>query len=283
MAIGPIQVIVFGFDRTDQFKGEVLQELRRLKSRGMIRVIDVFLAKKDAGGGMSSVEMSWLSEGEKVEFGSVVKKLLEAGGGPAATPQSGTEALELAARSSGISPEDLRAAIAAIPPGKALGVLLFVHTWAVPLRDAIRRAGGRGLAQGFITPEGLMMVGTELEAIAEAELAIEVSDAVRGAAILDALIAVEQAEEIKTAVAADVLRTLVVADMIEEAAIEDAVRVLAAADLIERKALASAELKAAAAGDEEVESSPGASSSRELVPYATSPPGSLSLLWRRTS
>jgi hypothetical protein len=247
MAIGPIQVIVFGFDRTDQFKGEILEELRRLRSRGMIRVIDVFLAKKAESGGLSTAELSWLNEQEKQEFGSVIGKLLEAGGGAVAAAQDRSEAIELAARSSGITPEDLRAAVAAIPPGKALGVLLFEHTWAIPFRDAIRRAGGRGLAQGFITPEGLMMVGAELEAIAEAELAIEVSDAVRGAAILDALIAIEQAEEIKTAVAADVLRTLVVADMIEEAAIEEAVEVLAAADLIERKALESAEMKAAAA------------------------------------
>jgi hypothetical protein len=247
MTIGPIQVIVFGFDRTDQFKGEILEELRSLRSRGMIRVIDVFLAKKAEGGGLSSTELSWLSEEEKKEFGSVIRKLLEVGGGESAAPQSRTEPIELAARSSGITPEDLRAAVAAIPPGKALGVLLFEHTWAIPLRDAIRRAGGRPLAQGFITPEGLMMVGAELEAITEAELAIEVSDAVRGAAILDALIAVEQAEQIKTAVAADVLRTLVVADMIEEAAVEEAVQVLAAADLIERKALESAEMKAAAA------------------------------------
>lgn len=245
MAIGPVQVIVFGFDRTDQFKGEILEELRKLRSRGMIRVIDVFLAKKSEGGGLSSTELSWLSEEEKQEFGTVIGKLLEVGGGAQAAPQSRSEAIELAARSSGITPEDLRAAVAAIPPGKALGVLLFEHTWAIPFRDAIRRAGGRGLAQGFITPEGLMMVGAELEAIAEAELAIEVSDAVRGAAILDALIAVEQAEEIKTAVAADVLRTLVVADMIEEAAIEEAVEVLAAAELIERKALESAEMKVA--------------------------------------
>jgi hypothetical protein len=247
MTIGPIQVIVFGFDRTDQFKGEALEELRQLRNRGMIRVIDVFLAKKSEGGGLSSTELSWVSEEEKQEFGSVIRKLLEVGGGEAASPQNRTEAIELAARSSGITPEDLRAAVAAIPPGKALGVLLFEHTWAIPLRDAIRRAGGRPLAQGFITPEGLMMVGAELEAITEAELAIEVSDAVRGAAILDALIAIEQGEQIKSAVAADVLRTLVVADMIEEAAVEEAVQVLAAADLIERKALESAEMKAAAA------------------------------------
>jgi hypothetical protein len=245
MAIGPIQIIVFGFDRTDQFKGEVLEELARLRSRGLIRVIDVFLALKDASGKLSHVEMTWLQEEEKIEFGTVVRKLIEAGGAPAA-PGRGPELMDLAARSSGITPEDLRAAVAAIPPGKALGVLLFEHTWAIPFRDAIRRAGGRGLAQGFITPEGLMIVGEEIEAIAEAELAIEVSDAVRGAAMLDALAAIEEGEQIKAAVVADVVRTLVVADLIEEAAVEQALDALVAADMIERKALESAEMKVAA-------------------------------------
>jgi hypothetical protein len=211
----------------------------------MIRVIDVFLALKDASGKLSHVELSYLQEEEKVEFGAVVRKLIEAGGGPE-VPGRGAELLDLAARSSGITPEDLRAAVAAIPPGKALGVLLFEHTWAMPLRDAIRRAGGRGLAQGFITPEGLMAVGTEIEAIAQAELAIEVSDAVRGAAMLDALAAVEAGEQIKAAVAADVVRTLVVADLIEEAAVEQALEALAAAEVIERQALESAQASAAA-------------------------------------
>ncbi len=52
---------------------------------------------------------------------------------------------------------------------------MFEHTWAIPLRDAIRRAGGVPLAQGFLTPEALIMVGEELRAIAEAERTIEVS------------------------------------------------------------------------------------------------------------
>jgi hypothetical protein len=231
---------VFGFDRTDQFKGEVLEELARLRSRGMIRVIDVFLALKDASGKLSHVEMSWLQDQEKMEFGTVIRRLLEAGGAPAAQAD-GPALMDLAARSSGSTPEDLRAAVAAIPPGKALGVLLFEHTWAIPFRDAIRRAGGRGLAQGFITPEGLMIVGEEIEAIAEAELAIEVSDAVRGAAMLDALAAIEEGEQIKAAVAADVIRTLVVANLIEEAAVEEAVEALVTAELIEQSLLDSAQ------------------------------------------
>jgi hypothetical protein len=149
--------------------------------------------------------------------------------------------VELAARASGITPEDLKAAIDAIPDGKALGVLLFEHTWALPLRDAIRKAGGIGLAQGFITPEGVMKVGQELEAIAEAEATVAEADAIRGAAILDAMIAVEEAEEIKSAVAAEVVRTLVAADIIQQAAIEETMEVLVAADIVEQAALEAAE------------------------------------------
>ena len=89
---------------------------------------------------------------------------------------------------------------------------MFEHTWAIPLAAAIRRAGGVPLAQGFVTPEALVMVGEELNAIAEAETAIEVSEIVKSAAILDTLATLEEAEAIKTAIAADVLRTLAVAE-----------------------------------------------------------------------
>ena len=53
-------------------------------------------------------------------------------------------------------------------PGKAFGVLMFEHTWAIPLRDAIRRAGGSPSPRGF-SLQTLVMVGRELRAIAEAE------------------------------------------------------------------------------------------------------------------
>ncbi len=33
MTVGPVQLIVFGFDRTDQFRGEVLEELTSLRGR----------------------------------------------------------------------------------------------------------------------------------------------------------------------------------------------------------------------------------------------------------
>jgi hypothetical protein len=109
------------------------------------------------------------------------------------------------------------------------------------LRDAIRRAGGVPLAQGFITQEALVMVGEEVRAIAEAELTIEVAEAVKGAAILDTLATLQEADAIKTAIAADVLRTLAIAELIEEAAVSEAIETLAKAELLEARYLEAAE------------------------------------------
>jgi hypothetical protein len=136
--------------------------------------------------------------------------------------------------------QGLKKVVETLPPGKAFGVLMFEHTWAIPLRAAIRRAGGIPLAQGFMTPESLVMVGEELRAIAEAERTIEVSQNVKHAAILDTLATLEEAEAIKTAIAADVVRTLAVAEIIEEAAVEEAIQVLEAAELLEAKYLEAA-------------------------------------------
>ena len=54
MTVGPIQVIVFGFDRTDQFRGEVLEELASLRGRGLLRLIDLLVAVKESDGESSA-------------------------------------------------------------------------------------------------------------------------------------------------------------------------------------------------------------------------------------
>ncbi len=49
MAIGPVQLIVLGFNHPD-FHGEVIAELERLHENGMVRVIDSLAVYKDADG-----------------------------------------------------------------------------------------------------------------------------------------------------------------------------------------------------------------------------------------
>jgi uncharacterized membrane protein len=256
MTVGPVQVIVFGFDRTDQFRGEVLEELANLRGRGLIRLIDLFVALKQHSGEVSAVEMNDLTEEESIEFGQVIGKLLGMPGlqGSEASAEAIELTLATASHTVGLDYNGLRQVVDDLAPGKAFGVLMFEHTWAIPLRDAIRRVSGVPLAQGFLTQEALLMVGEELQAIADAEQTIEVAQIIQSAAILDTLATLQEAEAIKTAIAAEVVRTLAVANLIEEAAVSEAIETLAAANLLEKKYLEAAAREDAqeAAEDDEI-------------------------------
>jgi hypothetical protein len=47
----------------------------------------------------------------------------------------------------------------AIPTGTATAIALLEHRWAIPLRDAIVRAGGFVLADEWIHPTDLVAIG----------------------------------------------------------------------------------------------------------------------------
>jgi hypothetical protein len=49
--------------------------------------------------------------------------------------------------------------LADIPNDSAAALILVEHHWAVPLRDAIARAGGFRLSDGFISPLDLVEIG----------------------------------------------------------------------------------------------------------------------------
>ena len=63
-----------------------------------------------------------------------------------------------------------------IPNGSSAALLLIEHRWAVPLRDAIARAGGFRISDGFISPLDLIEIGLVSPEEAEALL-----DAIKGA------------------------------------------------------------------------------------------------------
>ena len=46
-----------------------------------------------------------------------------------------------------------------IPNDSAAALLLSEHHWAVPLRDAVARAGGFRISDGFISPLDLVEIG----------------------------------------------------------------------------------------------------------------------------
>jgi hypothetical protein len=66
------------------------------------------------------------------------------------------------------SDEDAWDVIEAIPNDSAAGQLLIEHHWAVPLRNAVVRAGGFRISDGFVSP--LDLVDSGLLSHAEAKL-----------------------------------------------------------------------------------------------------------------
>jgi uncharacterized membrane protein len=160
MAIGPVQLIVLGFEHPD-FHGEVIAEFERLRASDTVRVIDSLAVYKDAGGDITVEHLSNLTEDEAIELGSKVAALVGLGiegeedGAPAAAPGPV------------FSEDDAWDVLEDIPNDSAAALLLIEHHWAVPLRDAIARAGGFRIADGFISPFDLAAIG--LMSAAEAD------------------------------------------------------------------------------------------------------------------
>jgi len=165
MAIGPVQLLVLGFDRPD-FQGEIRAELERLRDDDKVRVIDFLAVRKAADGEVTVLKESQLDATEMLEFGAIVGALVGIGAG--ASAEEGAQAgAELAAERDGIFGEDAWDALADIPEDSAAALVLLDHRWAIPLRDAIARARGVRLASEFVSPLDLVAVG--LVAAEEAE------------------------------------------------------------------------------------------------------------------
>jgi uncharacterized membrane protein len=160
VAIGPVQLIVLGFNHPE-FHGEIIAELERLKESDTVRVIDSLAVYKDAEGEVEVEHLSNLTEDEARELGSKVGALIGLGIEGDAGMEAGAEAGAEAA-ADGIeffSDEEAWDVIEEIPNDSAAALVLLEHHWAVPLRDAIARAGGFRISDGFISPLDLVAIG----------------------------------------------------------------------------------------------------------------------------
>jgi hypothetical protein len=150
MAIGPVQLIVLGFNHP-RFHGEIINELERLRESDTIRVIDSLAVYKDANGELEVEHLSNLTEQEAIELGTKIGALIGLG-------IEGEEG----AKAEGINvfgDAEEWDVLEDIPNDSAAALILIEHHWAVPLRDAIARAGGFRLSDGFISPLDLVEIG----------------------------------------------------------------------------------------------------------------------------
>jgi uncharacterized membrane protein len=156
MAIGPVQLIVLGFNHPN-FHGEIIEELERLRDSDTVRVIDALAVHKDADGELEVAHLSNLTLDEAVELGSKVGALIGLGiegeEGAEAGAQAAADGVQV------FSDEEAWEVLEDIPNDSAAALVLLEHHWAVPLRDAIARAGGFRLSDGFISPLDLVEIG----------------------------------------------------------------------------------------------------------------------------
>lgn len=161
MAIGPVQLIVLGFNNPD-FHGEIINELERLRESDTVRVIDALAVYKDAAGGLEVEHLSNLTQQEAVELGSKVGALIGLGIEGEEGAEAGAAAGAAQAAAEGVHPlgtADEWDVLEDIPNGSAAALIMLEHHWAVPLRDAIARAGGFRISDAFISPLDLIEVG----------------------------------------------------------------------------------------------------------------------------
>ena len=173
--IGPVQLVAIGFPLEAEFEGRIMAELERLESHETIRVLDLLFVGKDAETG-DLLALDYQGE----ELGAIVGALLgfefedysEQPGGT-------TEGIQ--GHAFGLSRDDILDIAASLHPGNSAGFLLIEHLWARDLKGAIRDAGGFPLGEGFLTPEAIAEVGTELVAMSEAIEELEAEETSAGA------------------------------------------------------------------------------------------------------
>jgi hypothetical protein len=140
MTLGPLEYLVVGFEG-NRFTGQILAELRAAREKGIIRVVDLFVIKKDVQGNVTALELSDLSGEEATELGPLAGDLMGL-----------------------LAPEDTEQVAANLPNNSTAGLLLFEHTWAIGLKEAIKNAGGVAVAGGFVAPDVLQELEQDLEA-----------------------------------------------------------------------------------------------------------------------
>ena len=130
--LGPVDWIVVEFPGS-RFKGEIAPELAELVERGIIRVLDLLLIRKDEDGSMEFFELADLDDSEigmLRQYETVLANLLSA--------------------------EDVEAVAAAVEPGSTAALLVWENSWAAPFASAVRHAGGQLAASGRIPVQALL-------------------------------------------------------------------------------------------------------------------------------
>ena len=143
--LGPVDFLIVEFPAgTQNFTGEGADELVRLHDSGIIRIMDIVILEKRLDGSIEGHELSDfddLGDLQRIEE-QLAETLVE---------------------------DDIINLAAAMEPGSIAGVLIFENLWAAPFASAMRRAGGRLVANGRIPIQAIIAAIEADEALAAQE------------------------------------------------------------------------------------------------------------------
>jgi len=138
--LGPVDYLVVEFPGSE-FKGEIMAELVDLVQRGIVRVLDLVVIKKDLDGSYEAFEFDDADAGPLGEIRELEAELADL-----------------------LSADDVTAVADALEPGSAAGLLVYENLWAAGFASAVRRAGGQLVASGRIPVQALIgAIEEELE------------------------------------------------------------------------------------------------------------------------
>ena len=130
--LGPVDYLVVEFPGS-KFNGEIAPTLVDLESRGIIRVLDILVLKKDADDSLEAFEVKDLDDSEAGQFRAYEDELAHL-----------------------LSEDDVVSLAAAMDPGTTAAVLGWENRWAAPFASAGRPAGGQLVANGRIPIQALI-------------------------------------------------------------------------------------------------------------------------------
>jgi hypothetical protein len=130
--LGPVDWIVVEFPGS-KFNGEIAPVLQDLVERGLIRILDLMMLRKDDAGELDIFELADLDEGELGELRT-----------------------EEAALAMVLSEQDVLDIAETIEPGSTAAVLVWENLWAAPFGSAVRHAGGQLVASGRIPIQAVL-------------------------------------------------------------------------------------------------------------------------------
>jgi hypothetical protein len=132
--LGPVDYLVVEFPAEKaNFSGDMAVQLQSLVGRGIVRVLDLVILRKEPDG---SVEVAELADVDDSDIGEL--RALEA---------------DLAML---LAEEDVTQIGAALEPGSIAAVLVYENSWAGPFASSVRRSGGQLVANGRIPTQALL-------------------------------------------------------------------------------------------------------------------------------